>query len=95
MRKAGVLSILFVVVLLAVAIMAEAQQQAKVPKIGWIHPGSTASTPSSRLRRELREIGYVESKNIAFEHRYGDNQSQTGSPLWPMSLSVSKWTCLS
>jgi hypothetical protein len=36
MRKAGVLSILFVVVLLAVAVIAEAQQRAKVPKIGFL-----------------------------------------------------------
>ncbi len=34
MRKVGVFSILFVTVPLAVAVIAEAQQQAKLPKMG-------------------------------------------------------------
>jgi hypothetical protein len=36
MRKAGVLSILFVLVLLAVAVIAEAQQPKRVPRIGFL-----------------------------------------------------------
>ena len=36
MRKAGVLSILVAVVLLAVAVIAEAQQPKKVPRIGYL-----------------------------------------------------------
>jgi len=36
MRKAGVLSILLIVVLLAVAIIAEAQQSKKVARIGYL-----------------------------------------------------------
>jgi hypothetical protein len=36
MKKAGVFSILFVAVLLAVAVTAEAQQPAKVPRIGYL-----------------------------------------------------------
>jgi len=36
MRKAGVLSTLLVVVLLAVAVIAEAQQPKKVPRIGYL-----------------------------------------------------------
>ena len=65
-------------VLLATIFTAEAQQQAKVPKIGWLitGAGSTAgSTPTSELLlRELRALGYVEGKNIAFEYRYGENK---------------------
>jgi hypothetical protein len=36
MKKAGVSSILIAVVLLAVAVIAEAQQPRKVARIGWI-----------------------------------------------------------
>ena len=55
----------------AVTPVAEAQQQIKVPKIGWLGVFS-ASGPDSGyeiLRREFRKLGYVEGKNIAFEYR--------------------------
>ena len=76
MRKAGVLSILFVVALLAVAVIGEAQQPAKLAKIGWLSigvdsgPGSTISG----LPPELRALGYVEGMNIAFDYRYAENK---------------------
>ena len=60
-----------VVTLTMCGAVAEAQQQAKVAKIGWIQSGS-ASSPSSlfaRVQQDLRALGYVEGKNIAFESR--------------------------
>jgi putative ABC transport system substrate-binding protein len=59
--------------------LAEAQQQAKVPKIGWVgaRPVSrnTVSTPGRELfRRELRKLGYIEGKNMAFEYRSAENK---------------------
>ena len=57
------------------AFPAQAQQQAKVPKIGFL--GARPAAPSSGhelFRRELRELGYVEGKNIAFEYRSADNK---------------------
>jgi putative ABC transport system substrate-binding protein len=51
--------------------VAEAQQPAKVAKIGWLGPGR-ASTEF--LARELRALGYVEGKNITMEVRYVDNK---------------------
>jgi len=65
--------------LLALSFPAEAQQQAKIPKLGWLGavsasgPGGRPGGGSQLLRRELRELGYVEGKNIAFESRYADN----------------------
>jgi len=49
MKKAGVLSILFVVVLFAVAVIAEAQQPKKVPRIGFVsaRANPTPTTPDS------------------------------------------------
>jgi len=46
MKKAGVLSILFVVVLLAVAVIAEAQQPKKVHRIGQLSQFDVAGESS-------------------------------------------------
>jgi hypothetical protein len=43
MKKAAVLSILFVVVLLAVAVTAQAQQPKKIYRIGYLLPGNPTS----------------------------------------------------
>jgi putative tryptophan/tyrosine transport system substrate-binding protein len=68
MRKARALSILFVVVLLAVAVIADAQQPKKVPRIGFLSSTSSPrSTRTEAFRQGLRELGYVEGKNIVIE----------------------------
>jgi len=77
MRKARVVSILFVVVLLAVAVIAEAQQPKKVPRIGYLS-GIDAATETARaeaIRLALRELGYIVGQNIAIEYRYGEGKS--------------------
>ena len=74
MKRAAVPSILVVVVLLAVAVIAETQQQAKVSKIGWLSARATSNSGQEVIVRMLRDLGYVESKNIAFEYRYANNQ---------------------
>ncbi len=76
MKKAAARSILVGVTLLGVAVIAEAQQPAKVGKIGWLSIGSD-SGPGSTIRAvppELRALGYIEGKNIAFDYRYADNK---------------------
>jgi putative tryptophan/tyrosine transport system substrate-binding protein len=75
MRKAGVLSILFVVVLLAVAVTVEAQQPKKIPRIGYLlaaAPPAAFADRTEAFRQGLRELGYVEGKNIVIEYRYAD-----------------------
>src|SRR6266498_5621701 len=76
MKKARVLSILFVVVLLAVAVMAEAQQPKKVHRIGYLSGIDPAreSTRSEAIRLALRELGYIEGQNIAIEYRYAEGK---------------------
>jgi hypothetical protein len=58
MRKAGVLSITFVVVLLAIAVNAEAQQANKVPRIGYLSvlSPSSDSTRNEAFRLGLRDV---------------------------------------
>jgi putative ABC transport system substrate-binding protein len=68
MRKAGVLSILFIVVLLVVAIIAEAQQP-KVYRIGVLIPSDTWSETIDGLRVGLRELGLEEGKQFTLAIR--------------------------
>jgi len=71
MRKAGLLSIL---VLLAVAVIAEAQQPKKVARIGFLTAASrTGISPlTEAFLQGLRELGYVEGQNISIEYRWAD-----------------------
>jgi putative tryptophan/tyrosine transport system substrate-binding protein len=57
--------------LFALCVSAEAQQSAKVAKIGWLGFVSASSqAPGTEVfRREFFKLGYVEGKNIAFEYR--------------------------
>ena len=74
MKKAGLSSILIAVLLLAVAVIAEAQQPKKVPQIGYL-TGASRSSMSARteaFRQGLRELGYVEGKNIVIEWRFAE-----------------------
>jgi putative ABC transport system substrate-binding protein len=61
---------------LAFGFPAEAQQPAKVPRIGYLNAvsPSTVSDRIEALRRGLRELGYVEGKNIFIESRYAEGK---------------------
>src|SRR5262245_16580148 len=69
MRKAAP-SILFVGVLLAVGVITEAQQTAKIPRLGILTTGGPArdSVRYAGVHQALREKGYIEGQNIAIEH---------------------------
>jgi putative ABC transport system substrate-binding protein len=65
-------AILMCALLLALYSSAEAQQPAKVTRIGYLS-STDAATESARFeatRLALRELGYIEGQNIAFEYRY-------------------------
>ena len=53
--------------LLALGFAAEAQQPAKIPRIGYLGEADLALTEA--FRQGLREHGYVEGKNIVIEYR--------------------------
>jgi putative ABC transport system substrate-binding protein len=76
MKKAAVPSILVVVVLLAVAVIAEAQQPKKVPRIGYLSGADPVgeSSRSEAIKLALRELGYIEGQNIAFEYRHAEGK---------------------
>ena len=59
----------------AVWVPVYAQQQAKLPKIGWlaVRPASAAFAIES-FQREFSKLGYVDGKNIVFEYRYAEGK---------------------
>jgi hypothetical protein len=62
MKKAAVTSILVAVVLLALGVIAKAQQPKKVHRIGYLSPvdPATDSARAEGIRLALRELGYIE-----------------------------------
>ena len=56
---------------LALCSSAEAQQQTKVAKIGFlgVRSASRQAPGAEAFRRELLKLGYIEGKNITFEYR--------------------------
>jgi putative ABC transport system substrate-binding protein len=65
------LILLLTTVLLTTALPAEAQQPTKVPRIGFLF-STSLSVNAARIegfRQGLRELGYVEEKNIVIEWR--------------------------
>ena len=76
-----IFSLVLGALLLALSHPAEAQQPAgKVPRIGFLTT-SSASDPLNALRLDafrqgLRELGYVQGKNINIEYRYAEGRSE-------------------
>ena len=69
--------ILVAVILLTVAVLTEAQQPTKIPRIGYLtaagQPGMASRTEA--FRQGLRDLGYVEGKNIVVEWRFADGKA--------------------
>ncbi len=64
--------------LLAAPLAAEAQQAAKVHRVGWLglaSPGPEVLRIVDGLRQGLREQGYVEGRDIAFEYRWAHGRA--------------------
>src|SRR5215472_13593455 len=72
MKRAAVRSIAIALMLLAMAVIAEAQQPKKVVRIGYLSNAdpATDSTRAEGLRLGLRELGYIEGQNIVIEYRF-------------------------
>jgi putative ABC transport system substrate-binding protein len=72
MKKAAPPLILVAVMLLAVAVIAQVQQSAKIPRVAYL-AGVSASADAPRLeafRQALHAYGYIEGQNILIETRH-------------------------
>jgi putative ABC transport system substrate-binding protein len=59
--------------LLAPCSAVDAQQPTKMPRIGYVSPTGDPKTPGPQVegfRQGLRDLGYIEEKNIVVEYRY-------------------------
>ena len=78
--------------LFALSSVVQAQQAGKIPRIGYVAPLSPASE-SARIepfRQGLRDLGYIEGKNILVEYRYaeGNNDRLSGVVAELVQLKV-------
>jgi putative tryptophan/tyrosine transport system substrate-binding protein len=65
---------LLCVLLFALCSSAQAQQSMKIPRIGYLALGSGNPFRTEAFRQGLRELGYVEGKNIFIEYRYAEGK---------------------
>jgi ABC-type uncharacterized transport system substrate-binding protein len=63
---------------LLLQVIAEAQQPAKVSRIGYLSntDPATDSARAEGIRLALRELGYIEGQNIAIEYRYAEGRRE-------------------
>jgi putative ABC transport system substrate-binding protein len=73
LRSAG-LPLLFILGLLAAPLAAEGQSVARVGVLLFGTPTTDANLPA--FREGLRELGYVEGKNVILEYRYADGKTE-------------------
>src|SRR5436305_3463471 len=72
-RNISVFICLLLTVLLLTGFPAQAQQPAKMPRIGYVSGSGDRKTPGplvEAFRQGLRDLGYIEGKNILVEYRY-------------------------
>jgi putative ABC transport system substrate-binding protein len=69
--KKKILSFVSAAMLFALCSSVEAQQAGKVPRIGYLAPNLSNAVLATHeaFRQGLRELGYVEGKNIIIEYR--------------------------
>jgi ABC-type uncharacterized transport system substrate-binding protein len=60
----------------ALPLAVQAQQPAKVPRVGWLSPGSQTSDQNfiASFRDGLRELGWMVGQNIAIESRWAEGK---------------------
>ena len=75
MRK-KVVCLALAALLLALSVPAQAQQPKKVHRIGFLYTVSSSSVAAraEAFRQGLRELGYVEGKNIVIESRFAEGK---------------------
>jgi putative tryptophan/tyrosine transport system substrate-binding protein len=60
---------------LTLAPLANAQQAWQIPRIGFLRTAAPPESYIEAFRQGLKERGYIEGKNIAFEYRWGGGRT--------------------
>jgi ABC-type uncharacterized transport system substrate-binding protein len=82
--RTKVIGFVFNTMLFALSINVEAQQPAKIPRIGYVSGTGVSKSPGPQVeafRQGLRDLGYVEGKNIQVEYRYSLDGRDSASNL--------------
>ncbi|HEU4345949.1 MAG TPA: ABC transporter substrate-binding protein [Candidatus Binatia bacterium] len=69
-----IVAVLVVTLALATVHLAEAQQPRKVHRIGYLSGRSGAGPLDEVFKTALRELGYVEGKNVTFAYRWAEEK---------------------
>src|SRR5215813_9150699 len=72
---------LVTLLVLVAGTFAEAQQPGKIPTIGFMRGGSPTDAEVEAFRQGLRELGYVEGKNIIIEYRHTEGKTDRFSGI--------------
>jgi len=76
MQRIG-LAVVLILSLILVAIAAEAQQTGNVPRIAFLSTTFPEKSPTTdAFRQSLRDLGYIEGKNIAIDWRWGRGSTE-------------------
>src|ERR1044071_609064 len=71
---------LFLFELVMAGMVAEAQQSTKIPRVGYVSATGDSKTPGPQIegfRQGLRDLGYIEEKNVLVEYRYIEGKSDS------------------
>ena len=74
-------ALLFVMLLLIGTTATEAQPAEKVRVIGYLGPGGGPGLSAVILGQGLRDLGWIDGKNVRIEYRWADNKPERLAPL--------------
>ena len=65
-------------IFLVLGLSAQAQQPTKMARIGYLNPGDPVSRSyrTEAFRQGLKELGYIEGKNIIIEYRFAEARAE-------------------
>src|ERR1700746_1687096 len=74
LRKRKITGLTLCALFFALCLPAQAQQPARIPKIGYLGSGFAIAGPHQSFQREFQKLGYVEGRNVIFIYRFADNK---------------------
>src|SRR5437016_6772941 len=75
MKKGTLTLFISATLVLAPAYLAHAQKQASIPRIGVLLLGAPPNANLDAFVQGLRELGYIEGKNILIEYRFAEGKA--------------------
>src|SRR3954463_3856739 len=81
--KIKVIDLALGALLFALSVSADAQQTGKIPRIGYLDGGSSSGMAVllEAFWQEMRELGWIEGKNITMEYRFAEQKRERISEL--------------